>query len=102
MPNIVLFFRLFADSPISLQSLCRLTVRKAVGVFRLNEISDLDVSPQVIDYLLFREVFLSINQVVDDRDLDVIPKLNQVKNTFLKKQYFYYQGFLDKRNTKYI
>ena len=63
---------------MSLQSLCRLAVRKSVGVFRLWRMSEIDLSPQITDYLLFREIFLSINQVVDQRDYDVIPKLNEV------------------------
>ena len=75
-----LFRFLFPEQPVSLQSLCRLAVRKSVGVFRLWRMSEIDLSPQITDYLLFREIFLSINQVVDQRDYDVIPKLNEVSH----------------------
>merc|ERR1719510_56072 len=62
------------DLPLSLQSLCRLCVRKYIGVHRLNRIRSLSISddeengkgllaPYLIDFLEYRQLFLSVGQL---------------------------------------
>ena len=41
---------------MSLQSQCRLAIRKAVGRHRLHRLHSLDIPPVLIEYLMYRDI----------------------------------------------
>ena len=44
---------------MSLQSLCRLTIRKSLGLNNINKIDELGLVPPFDDFVAFREIFIS-------------------------------------------
>lgn len=46
----------YMENPLSLQSLCRLKIRKALGRSRLHLVSTLDVTAIVIDFLTYKDI----------------------------------------------
>ena len=55
------FFSTFIslETPLSLQSACRLVIRKALGVFNLDKIDQLEIPPPFDQFIAFREFFIS-------------------------------------------
>ena len=64
----------FLEQPLSLQSCCRLLIRKQLGPHRLPQIKHLGIkdveteemyglAPNIVDFLEYRELFLSVGQL---------------------------------------
>lgn len=54
------------ESPLSLQSQCRLQLRKQFSFQQLDQLKEMEViSPQICDFLQFKEMALSISQIPD-------------------------------------
>ena len=64
----------FSEHPLSLQSCCRLAIREQLRPHRLSQIKNLFIkdvasdeiyglSPNIVDFLEYRELFLSVGQL---------------------------------------
>ena len=69
---IVYFY--FSEHPLSLQSCCRLVIRNQIGPHRVSQIKHIsikdietdesyDLSPNIVDFLEYRELFLTVGQL---------------------------------------
>ena len=58
------FFNLttFTETPLSLQSLCRLVIRQSLGLYNLDKVADLGLVSPFDDFVAFRELFISASQ----------------------------------------
>ena len=67
------------ETPLSLQSLCRLVIRQALGLFNLDKVGDLGLVSPFDDFVAFRELFISASQhEFDTHTLHAVPKANKV------------------------
>ena len=52
----------FTETPLSLQSLCRLVIRQSLGLYNLDKVADLGLVSPFDDFVAFRELFISASQ----------------------------------------
>ena len=79
----------FTDCPLSLQSLCRLSIRSHIGPQRFCQIGNLSVrnneenwiglAPHLIDFLEYRQLFLSVGQIPAGISLDSVTHTSAIK-----------------------
>ena len=63
---------------MSLQSQCRLCIRQALGVHKLDRVADLGLVKPFDDFVAFRELFISAGQLIFDNHIGAIKKVNKV------------------------
>ena len=68
----------YPETPLSLQSICRLTVRKTLGIHHLSNVDKLGLVPPYDDFMAFRELFISAGQNLFETHILSISKLNRV------------------------
>ena len=49
----------FTETPLSLQSTCRLVIRQSLGLYNLDKVDDLGLVSPFDDFVAFRELFIS-------------------------------------------
>ena len=74
------------ETPLSLQSICRLTVRKALGIHHLDNVDKLGLVPPYDDFMAFRELFISAGQNIFETHMLTISKVSgetECQTTFI-------------------
>ncbi len=70
-----------SDTPLSLQSLCRLSIRKSLGIFNLGKVDQLGLVAPFDDFVAFRKLFISAaggQDIIDSHLLASIAKVSKV------------------------
>jgi hypothetical protein len=77
------------DHPLSLQSLCRLSIRQHVGSHRFSQIKNLSMNnqeidenglaPYLVDFLEYRQMFLSVGQLPESNCWNNVTHTNAIK-----------------------
>ena len=69
----------FAEYPLSLQSFCRLAIRRSLGSYRLDKTSDLvELTPYLKNFVDFREFISSTAQLPPIYDVPSLAKVSTV------------------------
>ena len=64
----------FAETPLSLQSLSRLAIRRALGPNRLDQIDRLPLTDKLLDFVNFRDMANSVDQI----PIDIVPDIKEL------------------------
>jgi hypothetical protein len=75
----------FSEHPLSLQSCCRIAIRKSLSIEQLCHLEEeeggcsaLLKNKNLVDFLQFRQLFLSTNQIPILEDAKILVNLNQI------------------------
>ena len=84
---------IFAEHPLSLQSICRLSIRNYIGPHRIRQIKTLSLNedessftgvgiglaPHLMNFLEYRQLFLSTGQLPDTINWDTVAHATVIK-----------------------
>jgi hypothetical protein len=63
---------------LSLQSTCRLVIRKRLGIYCLDKVDQLGLVKPFDDFVAFRELFISAGELIIDKYINTISTVNKV------------------------